>query len=125
MFARYSKSPSCVSHLLSRPSCSLLDLFAQHLDQVGYSIGSTCRLIRATEHLLYWADAEDLSVARDHEVILVRFAEHLTRCTCQSVSHAGIPESLRGARRFLAYYRGLNADTNSASTYVRLGHRSS
>jgi site-specific recombinase XerD len=116
MFARYSKSPSCVSHLLSRPSCSLLDLFAQHLDQVGYSIGSTCRLIRATEHLLYWADAEDLSVARDHEVILVRFAEHLTRCTCQSVSHAGIPESLRGARRFLAYYRGLNADTNSAST---------
>lgn len=116
MFNRYSKSPSCISRCLSRPSCSLLEAFAQHLDQVGYSDRSTRRLICAAEHFLYWADSEGLSVASDHEIIRVRFAEHLTRCTCQLVSHAGMPDMMLGARRFLAYYRGLTADIKSANT---------
>jgi len=116
MLSRYFKSPSRITQFLCRPSGSLLEAFAQHLDQVGYSNRSACRHLRAAEHLLYWADYEDVSVSSVSEVILARLAEHLTQCYCQGVSRTGKAELLRGASVFLAYYRSVNTDTNSFST---------
>jgi site-specific recombinase XerD len=106
VFDQFFYSSAKIAHLRGNPGAALLDVFAQHLSQSGYSRSQGGRHLRAAAHLLHWLDRQKVSFSEIDSTIVSRFELHLRRCRC--TGHSGMPRDrlIRGVRAFITHLQG-------------------
>lgn len=114
MFDQFFHSPAKIAHLRGNPGVALLDVFAQHLSQFGYSRSQGGRHLRAAAHLLHWLDRQKVLFSEIDATTEGRFELHLRRCRCTGYSGMHRDRLLRGVRAFIAHLHG-RAPCTSAS----------
>ena len=104
MLTHYYESPQFIELLRNGPGGTHLDRFAEQLWQAGYSRITARRLVRAAQHLLYWADRKHIPLEDLDETQVRRFKRHLSRCRCHSFGRSD-RSLIKGARLFVEYLR--------------------
>jgi len=106
VFDKFFHSPAKIAQLRGNPGVALLDVFAQHLSQSGYSRSQGGRHLRAAAHLMHWLDRQKVSFSEIDSAIVIRFELHLKRCRCTGFSGMHRDKLLRGVRAFIAHLHG-------------------
>jgi len=106
VFDKFFHSPAKIAQLRGNPGVALLDIFAQHLSQSGYSRSQGGRHLRAAAHLLHWLDRQKVSFSEIDATTEGRFELHLRRCRCTGYSGMHRDKLLRGVRAFITHLHG-------------------
>lgn len=106
MFEHYFHSPTHIAHMRSNQGVALLDAFAGHLIQCGYSRSQGSRHLRAAAHLLRWFDQQELSFTEIDAATVNRFEQHLGQCQCVGFAGMHRDKLMRGIRAFITYQEG-------------------
>ncbi len=123
MLEHFFHWPPQIARLRSNPGIELLDGFADHLSQCGYSHSQGSRHLRAAAHLLYWLDRSGVAPSEIGPAVMGQFIRHLQRCHCAGFAGMHRDKLLRGVRAFTAYLEGwalgtARHDTENAVTSV-------
>jgi integrase/recombinase XerD len=123
MLEQFFHWPPQVARLRNNPGVELLDAFADHLIQCGYSRSQGNRHLRAAAHLLYWLDRSGVSLNESEPAVMGEFVRHLQRCRCAGFIGMHRGKLLRGVRAFTAYLEGralctARHDAGNAATSV-------
>ena len=73
MLVNFFESPLRIREVRGGPAGPLLEGFAQELCRAGYAKITARRHIRAAEHLIYWTDRKDITIATLNESWVERF----------------------------------------------------
>jgi integrase/recombinase XerD len=111
MFEQFFNRSTRIQSLRDSPGGPLLEDFAKDLYQEGYAKITSRRIIRASEHLLYWTDREGIPISSLANTSLERFDRHLDQCQCPRFGHRNRMQLLNGARLFLEHLRGAGVIT--------------
>ncbi len=103
MLEHFFHWPPQVARLRNTPGVELLDAFAEHLKQCGYSRSQGGRHLRAAAHLLHWLDRGKFPPTEIDPVAVSGFVLHLERCRCAGFADMPRDRTLRGVRAFTAY----------------------
>ena len=95
--------PPQIARLRNNPGVELLDAFAEHLKQCGYSRSQGSRHLRAAAHLLYWRDRRKLPFSEIDVEVMSGFVGHLGRCRCVGFVGMQRDKLMRGIRAFNAF----------------------
>ena len=106
MLDHFFHSPAKIAHMRGNPGVALLDAFARHLSQSGYSRSQGNRHLRAAAHLLHWLHRQKISFSEIDSATVSRFEQHLGRCRC--TGFFGMPRDrlMRGLRAFTNHLQG-------------------
>ena len=108
MLSKFFEAPARIRAIRSGPSGALLESFANHLFESGYSKVSARQHIRSAEHIIHWAIRRRLCLRDVNGSALERFGNHLARCRCGCYSRANRVVILAGARLFLKHLAGVD-----------------
>lgn len=108
MLSEFFETPTRIRAIQSGPAGTLVEDFANHLFESGYSKISARRHIRTAEHFSQWAQRRGLSVEELDGSAVKRFGDHLGRCRCGRFARAARVEILAGARLFLGHLQRLS-----------------
>lgn len=106
MLEHFFHWPPQIARLRSNPGVELLDGFADHLSQCGYSRSQGSRHLRAAAHLLHWLDRSGIALSEIEPTVIGEFDRHLQRCRCTGFTGMHRDKLLRGVRAFTAYLDG-------------------
>lgn len=106
MLEHFFHWPPQIARLRSNPGVELLDGFADHLSQCGYSRSQGSRHLRAAAHLLHWLDRSGIALSEIEPAVIGEFDRHLQRCRCTGFTGMHRDKLLRGVRAFTAYLDG-------------------
>lgn len=106
MFEHFFHSPTHIAHMRSNQGVALIDAFAGHLIQCGYSRSQGSRHLRAAAHLLRWLDQQELPFTEIDAATVNRFEQHLGQCRCVGFAGMHRDKLLRGIRAFTTYREG-------------------
>jgi integrase/recombinase XerD len=105
MLEQYFNSAARIRALRDSPLGAMFDSFAQELFDTRYAADTAHKLICAAEHFIDWARRKGVPIASVDEVVVERFARHLTHCRHPPYSRICRVAMLHGARLFLAHLR--------------------
>jgi integrase/recombinase XerD len=108
MLSKFFEAPARINAIRSGLSGAVLESFANHLYESGYSQISARRHIRSAEHIIQWANRSRLLLHDLDRSALERFGNHLTRCRCGRYCCADRVDILTGARLFLEHLQGVD-----------------
>ena len=108
MLSQLYKSHARIRTLHNGPCGSLLEQFAIHLKQAGYTNFVVCLRLRAAEHIIHWAVRRRISVNELNESAFERFRAHLRQCRCGQRLPKSSVQLFPGARLFLRYLQRIN-----------------
>ena len=106
MLEHFFHWPPQIARLRKNPGVELLNAFAEHLKQSGYSRSQGCRHLRATAHLLHWLEHRGSALNETSPVVIGEFVRHLPRCRCPGFTGMHRGKLLRGIRAFTAFLDG-------------------
>ena len=106
MLEHFFHWPPQIARLRKNPGVELLNAFAEHLKQSGYSRSQGCRHLRATAHLLHWLEHRGSALNETSPVVIGEFVRHLPRCRCPGFTGMQHDRLLRGIRAFTAFRDG-------------------
>jgi site-specific recombinase XerD len=101
MIANFFDSPLRIQELRNNPHGNLLEGFAQHLYQAGYTELTAQYYIRSAEHLIYWAIQKNIPITTLDGRRFEDFAQHLNQCQCPNYGRSN--KNKKGARLFFSY----------------------
>jgi len=114
MLEQFFHWPPQIARLRSNPGVEMLDAFAGHLIQCGYSRSQGSRHLRAAAHLLCWLDQQEFSFAEIDAATVTRFEQHLDQCRCVGFAGMHRDKLLRGIRAFATHREGRPLCTTTA-----------
>src|ERR1700691_5250423 len=105
MLERYYDSSSRLNSLRGGPGGRLLETFAGALHEVHYCVRRVRGLIRAAEHLMFFASRKDIAISEINEALVHSFRDHQVRCRCREFHRTEPFTQVFGAKLFLTHLR--------------------
>lgn len=106
MLEHFFHWPPQIARLRKNPGVELLNAFAEHLKQSGYSRSQGCRHLRGAAHLLHWLDQQGSPLTEIDTAVMSGFVRHLERCRCAGFIGMDRGKLLRGVRAFTTNLQG-------------------
>lgn len=119
MLERYYDSPSRLNALRGGPGGRLLETFTGVLDEVHYSTSRVRGLVRAAEHLMFFASRKDIAISEMNEALVDAFRDHQVRCRCREFRGTEPFTQVFGAKLFLTHLRDTGIVTRAIVEPVR------
>ncbi len=119
MLERYYDSSSRLNSLRGEHSGRLLETFAGALHEVHYCVSRVRALIRAAEHLMFFARRKDIAISEMNEALVDTFRGHQVRCRCREFRGTEPFTQVFGAKLFLTHLRDTGIATRPIVEPVR------